>query len=191
MNPTHARRIETMLRSMVEVIAPALDANQQLARDQAQILIGNLKLLADQATHTYEYEMVELREFTATLRGMVTTAAGGAATSAAAERGAVLLVRLEPIAAINVPREAQLAEWVREARQAVDDLVAASSVDGEKAFRDAAVAAVLDQAATQNLRERVWFKATGMDPAPGSLPGIEDVLALDAPPLGSDLRPRR
>lgn len=190
MNPTHARRIETMLRSMIEVIAPALDANQ-LARDQAQILIGNLKLLADQATHTYEYEMVELREFTATLRNMVTAGDGGAVTRTATQRGAELLERLAPVAALDIPREAQLAEWVRDARQAVDDLVAASSVDGSKSFRDVVVGAVLDQAAAQNLRERAWFRATGMDPAPASLPGIEDVLALEAPAPGSALRPSR
>lgn len=182
MIPSHALRLQTMLRSMVEVILPAIDANQQLARDQAQILVGNLKLLAEQAARTYDYELAELREFVSLLRRLGEQAQGGAESNLAAQRARALLARLEPIAALPIPRETELASLVTLAREAADGVVAATALDGTPASRAAVAEAVLQQATTQNLRERVWFRAAGMDPAPETLPTLDEVLGQGRPP---------
>jgi hypothetical protein len=168
-----------MMRSMLEVIIPALDPKSQLAQDQAQILVANLKLLSDQADRTYEYEMVELREFAALLRQLLECAEGGPETRAAQLAVTDVLHRVEPITALPIPRYSALATCARDACAAVDALLAASHTDGAAEFRATVVSAVLAQAASRNLRERVWFRAAGLDADPQSLPGMDDVLPLD------------
>jgi hypothetical protein len=179
MIPSHALRLQTMLRSMLEVLIPALDPGSQLARDQAQILVANLRLMADQADRTYEYEMVELREYAALLRRLLTHAEGGEATRAQRASGLALLREIEEVAALPIPAHAELSAHVRRAKAGADALLAASHADGEAEFRADAIEAVLAQAATQNVRERVWFKAAALDADPASLPTLDEVLRLD------------
>ena len=179
MIPSHALRLQTMLRSMLEVLIPALDPNSQLARDQAQILVANLRLMSDQADRTYEYEMVELREYAALLRRLLTQAKGGVATKAEQASGHALLRQIEEVVALPIPTHAQLSADVKRTKAAADALLAASQADGDAEFRADAVEAVLAQAATQNLRERVWFKAAALDADPGALPTLDEVLRLD------------
>jgi hypothetical protein len=179
MIPSHALRLQTMLRSVQEVLIPALDPGSQLARDQAQILVANLRLMADQADRTYEYEMVELREYAALLRGLLTRAEGGEATRLQQASSLALLHEIEGVAALPIPRHAELSAHVRRAKAAADALLAASQVDGGPEFRSHAVDAVLVQAAAQNVRERVWFKSAGLDADPASLPALDEVLRLD------------
>ena len=176
MIPTHALRLQSMLRSMLEVIIPALDPDSQLARDQAQILVANLHLMSEQADRSYEYEMVELREYVALLARLTASQSDGAATMALKGPCRWLLRDVEPVAALPIPRHADLAAHVRALKAAVDRLLEAARSDGEPRYYNQVVAATLEQAATQNLRERVWFKAAGLDAEPDALPDIEQVL---------------
>jgi hypothetical protein len=179
MIPSHALRLQTMLRSMLEVIIPALDPGSQLARDQAQILVANLRLLADQADRTYEYEMVELREHAALLRRLLEHAGGGGATRAQQTSAHEVLHDIEQVAGLPIPPHAELSAQVRRAKAAADGLLAASHSDGDAGFRTEVIDAVLAHAATQNLRERVWFRAAAIDADPASLPTLDEVLRLD------------
>lgn len=185
MIPGHALRIQTMLRSMLEEIVPAIDPGAQLARDQAQILVANLRLLADQADRTYEYEMAELREYAALLQALVAAASGGEATAVARAEALAALQAIAPLAALPIPSYAELSRHVRRAKAAADGLVEAANVDGAPASRVATSAAVLAQAAAQNRRERVWFKAAGLDAAPATLPTLDEVLQVAPAASGS------
>ena len=127
MIPNHLLRLQTMLRSMVEVIIPALDPDSQLARDQAQILVANLRLLSEQADHSYEYEMVELREYAALLARLIGSESAGTATMALQAACQSLLRDVEPIAVLPIPRHADLAAHVRALKAAVDGLLEAAA----------------------------------------------------------------
>jgi hypothetical protein len=176
MIPTQALRIQTMLRSMLEVIIPAIDPANQLARDQAQILVGNLRLLAAQADRSFEYELVELRELVEQLLRLHYAAAGGPVTGGARAAAGALLDRAQPVASLPIPRQAALSATVREARAAVDALLQASSVDGTGEFRRTIAQSVLEYSAHENLRERAWFAAAGLEVDTSALPGLDIVL---------------
>ena len=55
---------------------------------------------------------------------------------------------------------------------AVDTLIIAGHRDGSDKFRRELRQLVLDHGARQSLRDRVWFAATGFDPARANFPEI-------------------
>ncbi|MET0987882.1 MAG: hypothetical protein ABW034_20990 [Steroidobacteraceae bacterium] len=178
MIPTHAARLQSMLRSMTEVIIPALNRDDQLARDQAQILLGNLRLLSDQADRTYEYDMVELREYVALLKELTRIVSGGSQTEEHKEVANRAIKEAEPMAALAIPTHQLLSTRLQSLKSTVDGLIAATNADGTPTSRKDAIAAVLKQAASQNLRERAWFRSSGFDSAQQELPSLDQVLRL-------------
>ncbi|MET0987618.1 MAG: hypothetical protein ABW034_19660 [Steroidobacteraceae bacterium] len=185
MIPSHAARLQSMLRSMTEVIIPALNRDDQLAHDQAQILLGNLRLLSDQADRTYEYDMVELREYVALLKELTRIVQGGRQTTARKEAALGTLAEAEPIAALPIPEHQLLAARLTGVKAAVDALISAIYADGEPTCRKAAVAVVLSQAASQNRRERAWFRSAGFDSALNEVPSLDEVLSVTSANSGS------
>lgn len=178
MTPSHELRLKSMLRAMTEVLIPALDPKQQLAMDQAQLIVGNLKLLLAQHDKTYQFAMVELREYAALVRDLLAKAEGGPRVGAAKTAAAATLAAIEPIAALSIPTEGELVDQVSTIKQAADDLLEASFADGEAGFKAAASKLVLAQGETQILRERAWVLAVGFEMEPEALPPLEQLLAL-------------
>jgi hypothetical protein len=176
MVPDFALRIQSMIRSMREVILPAIAKDQRLALDQANILIGNLKIMAEQQDRIVEYQMAELREFSALTKSLAAAAQGGKETDTALERAKAVLAKVVPVAAMPVPAQSELASLVMTIKQAADELLHASYADGTPAFRKAAAAEVLEQSQKQVLRERVWFRGAGFELDPAKLPSLDDVL---------------
>jgi hypothetical protein len=178
MIPSHAVRLKSMLRSMTEVILPALDPNNQLAQDQAKILVGNLRLLLDQADRTYEYELVELREYLTLLKALTRILHGGPKTTAEKRSAVATIDAVEPVASLPIPAHKVLCERSKAVKAAVDALTVAANEDAEPASRKQAIDAVLRQAASQNRRERAWFRAAGFDAAVDEIPPLDEVLRL-------------
>ena len=143
MIPTHAARLQSMLRSMIEVIIPALKPDDQLARDQAQILVGNLRILSDQADRTYEYDMVELRECVALLKKLTDVVSGGEQTQSQKQAAIDVIADAEPIATLAIPSHEVLTARLLLVKAAIDAVITASGVDGTAQSRKKAVTAVL------------------------------------------------
>lgn len=178
MTPSHELRLKSMLRAMTEVLIPALDPKSQLAMDQAQLIVGNLKLLLLQHDKSYQFAMVELREYADLVRGMLDTADGGPESAAAKARAEAVLASVAPVAALDIPTQSALVDQVSAIKQAADGLLAASFADGDPVFRQAASKLVLAQGEKQVLRERAWVAPAGFEMDPGALPSVEELLAL-------------
>jgi hypothetical protein len=176
MVPDFALRLQSMMRALQEVILPALPKDQQLAQDQAKILLGNLRIMATQQDRVFQYLLVELREYAGLLRKLSLEATGGAATDAAAARARAALDRAEPITTLPIPSQTEVSDLLKSLKQAADELVHAAHEDGSGGFRQFLTAAVMQQSAAQILRERVWFSAAGFELDAGMLPSLDVVL---------------
>ena len=167
MVPTHALRLQAMLRSLTEVIIPALDPSQRLAIDQANIVAGNLRILLDQTGRTDEYLRVELHEFrdlgSALLELAPDTPDAYESRSALTEADAV--------------SEWALAEQLLRLKGTVDRLLKMTLASSDPSVAKAASVLVLDQARKQATRERVWFRGAGFELDPTALPPLDAVLS--------------
>jgi hypothetical protein len=171
MMPSIELRLQTMAKAMTDVILPALGPENALAREQAQLMIAQLGMIARHWRRAAEYNALELRTISALAERLQTVAAGGAETRAAAAALAGLLRRREarPVAVVDEDR-ATIAN-------AIDALIRASAVDGDEAFKQASSEAILQYSVLQAWRDRVWFAGCGMDPERARLPEIDDMLA--------------
>lgn len=172
-----ALRLQAMIRALEEVILPAIPADRKLALDQGSILLGDLRMLADQQARAWDFAMAELREHLALAEALTTHADGGPATSAGAEASRRLTADLNPVAALPCPTQAALTEMAARAKAAADALVEAAYEDGSPAFRASAAAAVMAQAERQIERERAWTRAAGFDPQAKAL-DLDAILAI-------------
>lgn len=176
MTPSQQRlRLQSMLRAMSEVIVPALDPQQQLARDQAKIVIGNLQILMDQTDSGYDFLLTELREYASLLRELISLSGEGAIRNRALE----VLSVADPVAVAHIPGQRKLRELVSETKQTVNVLLEAVLDRGAANVRARAASLVLAQSEQQVLRERAWLRSSGFDPDQKSLPPIEAVLAFE------------
>lgn len=169
-------RLAAMIRAMAEVILPAIPSDQRLALDQGAILLGNLRMLADQQGRAWDFAMAELREHLALIGRLAESADGGPASAASAAAARGLTEDLTPIAALPCPTQSELGEMTGRAKACAEALVDAAYQDGNPAFRAAVAEAVMTQAARQIERERAWTRASGFDPEAASL-DLDAILA--------------
>jgi hypothetical protein len=176
MVPDFALRIHAMIRSLREVVLPALPNDEMLAIDQANILVGYLGIMAEQHDRVFEYLLVELAEYAELLRAMVEDAHGAQSTGDAVAKARAALGVAAPILQMSIPRQGELSALVRSLKESVDELLLAARQDGTPAYRQASSTRVMLQAERQILRERAWFRASGFELEAGQLPSIDDVL---------------
>jgi hypothetical protein len=176
MVPDFALRIHAMIRSLREVVLPALPNDEMLAIDQANILVGYLGIMAQQHDRVLEYLLVELAEYAELLGAMVEDARGARSIEHAVAKARAALDLAAPILQMPIPRQGELSALVRSLKESVDELLLAARQDGTPAYRQASSKRVMLQAEQQILRERVWFRASGFELAASQLPSIDDVL---------------
>lgn len=171
MIPSIDLRLKTMVKAMAEVILPAIEPGNGLAREQAQLMIAQLAMIGKHWQKAAILDALELREIAGLAQRLAAVAEGGARTTAAAGELAGLLRQREstPFASVTEERAAIAA--------AIDRLVHASGIDGSDAFKKSSSDLILDYAAQQAYRDRVWFADCGMDPERASLPSIDAMLA--------------
>ncbi|MCP5170616.1 MAG: hypothetical protein H6999_12770 [Hahellaceae bacterium] len=173
MLPNITLRIENLIKAMETIVIPAVDPDNDLATEQAQLIIGHLKLLNTQWDMAYLYELQALEEALLLGRELLAVADGGPETQAAkcaleAEINAVPEQKPHTSAALNIS--------VVAVGTAIDTLIYACHNDGSENFKQCLASLVLATGEKQVMRDRVWFQATGLDPDPASLSSIEAML---------------
>jgi hypothetical protein len=176
MMPSIELRLQTMTKALQEVILPAIAEGNDLAREQAQLLLAHLGLLGQHWRHAQRYDQMTLDAIKALATQLLTAAAGGAATMQAAADLRVCLQHLNEKNADAAHQRAMLAA-------AIDSLVSASGKDGERTFRDCLFDAIVEHGAQQTARDRVWFAASGMDPESAAFASIDEMLAGSKSPV--------
>lgn len=172
-----AFQIPALIKSLTDVVLPAVDPANKLAQEQGQLIVGMLHLIAQRLPLQYRYDRHELDSFIA-LAGEL--AGHGAAIPEAAEAlaaladgvagGQALLVRAgaEPLAleAANQRLRAQ-----------VGVVITAAATAPDSAALKALNRAVLVHAEAMLLRERSWLALQGWEgKAPAHLPAVETLI---------------
>jgi hypothetical protein len=182
MMPSIELRLQTMAKAMAEVILPAIPPEHALAREQAQLMIAQLGMVARHWRTAAEYDALGLREIATLAQRLCAVATGGPETRAAAEA-------LEALLRERKKRPAGAVEEERAAiASAIDALVRASGIDGDETFDQASSEAILEYSALEAWRGRIWFSGCGLDPERARLPEIDNILAKTT---NAELRERK
>jgi hypothetical protein len=165
MNPSVDIRIAAMIRVLDTIVVPALATG--MARDQAMLIAGHLRVLRDQADFAVRFEVLEFcaaqrlgQDLLAILDGGEETHAAGAALAAAMRVG----TSPDP----KVMRKRHYAVTA-----AIEELVRTGGRDGTALFRKQMRTHVLRAAREESQRERNWFGGMGFESDPvKSLPQL-------------------
>ncbi len=168
-------QLQTAIRALREVVAPAVDGSNALAVEQLQIVIGMLQLMATRLPLQASYdrdELSRLLEFSTALMAALDDDRYTDITTTLRDtsgEGAELLARaqVDPAEVLRV---------IRDLRTHSGALITAVYHDGHDAERVCITALTLAQADAQLLRERSWVLPMGWESEPESLPAIEDLL---------------
>ena len=90
-------RIQSSIDAMVNVVIPAIDKEDGLAQEQAQLVVGMLSLLAQWLPLEYRYDRDELARLLAAADEVGGQLAGGARTTEARERFAAVAVEAHDV----------------------------------------------------------------------------------------------
>ena len=174
-------QLSTMIRAMKDVVIPAVDAKNELAMQQAQLIVGMLNLMAHQLPLQFRFDRDELQRLIASAQGLSQLDSRDADIGAAAKQlqacGAAASAVLDRCAT----DPAELASAVRDMREAVGALMAASADGRDKAALAAVEKTVLDLSKEQLLRDRSLMLPQGWEPDPAAVPPLEKLLGAGAP----------
>lgn len=169
----HTRNaLDAAVRALQEVIIPAVDPSHPLALEQAKIVTGLLKLLAERFEYTHaraRFEVLHAADLARSLRAD----AASAAPSIAAEIDAALDVaqrladdpaaRSHDLASASMTLTALASATVRAtAGTPVADRVERTVLAGSKRYLDL---------------QRAWFLPQGWETDPTVVPSLDDALA--------------
>lgn len=162
-------RLANVLKALTEVVLPALPDDARFAREQAQLAIGHLQLVATQWPLALRFELGTLAATCALARTLAAHL-----DSAHAAHAAPLTAALAAAETVDRTDYAAVSAAQRTLAATVN---AAITNDQDKAPLSRAVQdAVLAYGARQSLRQRAWLKQCGLDPDGATLAEIDEVL---------------
>jgi hypothetical protein len=165
MLPNIDLRLANCIKALEEVIIPSLPDGERMAREQALLVIGHLRMIGGQWKQALRFETTSLEAMTALAREI---------SASDPQFSGELSTALAAIEAIDRRDINAVEAAICRVGAAVDKAILGE--DGTLPLSPAAVAAILDYGEKQALRERAWFKLCGLDPDTAELPAIEEVL---------------
>ena len=159
MNPSIELRIRTMMRALTEVIIPAIDSQNPLAMEQANLLLGHLQVLNQHQGREKQIEEIEHSALNELSHSLVEVCDGGHTTSAA----------------LSTIRELPQGVNTDELAHAIEELVISIGVDGSIPCKRKCKKLVIEHARSSVLRARIWFKSMNFDHNPDVLPSTESL----------------
>lgn len=160
--------LKAALKSLNEVIAPAVDPQDKMAREQVALVIGLLTLVAQRLPHGFAYDLDELARLSGLAREIL-PACPGSSLEAAQANGADVIARARA-------SPAEVVEAIAALRSTLGDAAAHLGARSDAAGKTA-VRALLDASAAQLLRERSWVIAQGWESDPASVPVLSSLIA--------------
>lgn len=162
-------------KALLDVVAPAIDAHNPLARQQLKLVVDWLDFYRSRLPYNQDRERLELEVQLEMARAVAAAAPDAAATAlrAAIEGAATVHAGLGPrpveVRAVTARLEDEISAVVRRspgfiepARRAIERVV----VRDTKALLDA---------------QRAWFLPQSIEPDPGAIPPLEVALRLHSP----------
>jgi len=174
MSPDIDVRLQSVIKALEQVILPAVDPNNPLAREQAALAIGHLYMIRGQWPYMADYAAICLADIVKLGGDLLKVADGGMNTRNAAS---AVKSTLDQVSNEQGGHTTAISQRRDAIAVAVDDLINASAIDGSKSFRDSSENIVLDYGIYQTSRDRAWFKASGLDPDCANLPSHAELVS--------------
>ncbi len=175
-------QLKSMIKSMSDVVLPAIDPGNRMAQEQAQLILGMMHLMALRLPLQFHYDLDELKRYLGLAQELLRQRAGGAQSDAcqralgqSSAHAADVLARAQA-----APRDLESA--VMDLRADISALVEALWQDGAPEARAPAARAVLAAATAQIERERAWFAPQGWDTDTSTWQSIESLIDYPANP---------
>lgn len=163
MNPDLDLRLQSVMKSLSDVILPALPADERLAREQTQLVLGHLDIIARQWKHALNLELKNLAlacELAGDLANMNIDSA----------LGDDLIAALAVAAEIDRSDYDAVSQTHRALKLVIDRLLAPRH--GDECLSREMLDAVLRYNERRARRERIWHGLAGLDPDASRLPPI-------------------
>jgi hypothetical protein len=165
-------QIQSMIKAMIDVVIPSVDAANELAIQQAQLVLGHLVLMAQRMPLQYRADRDELDRLVAYAADIQTrSGTHGLALPDLIAEGADVLerARAEP---------SEILSTSRKLTEAVDHVIRSIFISDDAALQQSVQTATLAMSKDQLLRNRAWLIMQGWEPDPASVPAIETLLPL-------------
>lgn len=174
MLPAIELRIQNIIKALREVVLPAIPANDRLAIDQAELVIGHLRMIAVQWQYALRFEADSL-DHLLSLANRIESTDGIPIAESARMRLADLHKQYRHFDRSN---EALMAEAIRQVGSCIDDVILGEGTEGT--ITPQLMAAVLKYGALQAHRERTWYQDNMLDPDRADLPSVNSMFAKSA-----------
>lgn len=159
-------RYRNLIKTIEQIVLPAVDPTNALAVEQAHLVVAHIRLMEGQASYIAAYDALCLRRIEVMGRDLAAAALGGAQVRDAKDRLEAVLDQLAG---------PDLAARRHAIAAAIDELVVASAVDGDPGFLNASQSIIIAQGRTQAWIDRSWFAAAGFDPEPDGLTPVTEL----------------
>ena len=170
-------RIHTAIDAMTNVVMPAIDPDDALAQEQAQLVVGHLSLLAQWLPLEFRYDRDELARLLAAADEVGGRLDGGARTTEARDTLAAVAAEGHDLLRRAGAEPRELQDAVRELRTCLGEVAGAAFADGGSTSRDAAGRSILELSGEQVRRVRAAYVGHGFEGADHDLPPLEELLA--------------
>ena len=171
-------QITSMIKAMTDVILPAVDANNKLAVEQSQLIVGMLSLMAKQLPIQFTFDRDELGRLLASSADLTKLLPADGKVKAAQDRLASCESAATKVLQQCTVDPSALLLAIREVRQAMGDVVQSLGATDDLANQLKAERIILDMSKEQLLRDRALVVMQGFERDPASLPSIESLLGL-------------
>jgi len=173
MLPGITNRLNALVKAVDAIILPAVDPSADLAKEQAGLTVAHLKVLLEQWDKAYVYEVGNYVELRRLAEKITSVAEGEGQTDSTCE----VLAKLLADSPTELPFGSEsLSQQARILGDAIDELLYAAHEDGTTAFKDQLEQIMVGYGEKQTMRQRVWFKCTGLEQSASDLESVDTML---------------
>lgn len=169
-------QLTAIIKSMKDVVIPAVDAENKLAMEQAHLIVGLLTLMAHQLPRLFSFDRDELQRLLDRAADLTTLQSPDPAIAAAVQQLAASQGTASSVLARYTTDPAELTDAVRDMRQATAALMAAAAISTDADALARVEKVVLQLSREQLLRDRALMLPQGWEPDPSAIPEIDTLL---------------
>lgn len=170
-------QIQAAIKALTDTVAPAIDADNKLAVEQLQMVIGALKVVEQNLPYQFRFDCDELGRLVELARSIGSSPQGETMTGLerAGDAGVAVLARAKA-------DPAEVLKALRDLRVECGAATTALVRDGSATVRKSVTEAVLAYSKAQTRRDRSWLLSMGFDSPDAGIAPIDQMFsAADVP----------
>lgn len=168
--------LQSVAKSLTDIIIPAVDPNNKLAQEQSRLILGLVQIVISRLPLMYRYDRHELERFVALANTLTAESYhGDLATQAAARLDAVKASSADVLDRARA-EPSELEGAVLELRAAISALIRGAHAADDSVSAEAVREHVFKAAKEQLDRERAWVLPYGFEADPSVVASIESLL---------------